>query len=409
MTDACATPGLLTLEQALHQIISTISSSQRYERLALKQALKRILFEDIDSAINVPSFRNSSMDGYAICSKDGNNSPLTIIGTSWAGKPFNGAVNTGECVRIFTGAVIPTECDCVVMQENVARTNETITLNKAPLQHENVRDIGDDTKKGQTLLHKGSSLKAADIGLLASCGIADVPVFRPVRVGFFSTGDELVAIGSHLEPGQIFDSNRYTLHALLDGAGAIPIDMGVIPDNPEAVENALLSASKHCDVIITSGGVSVGEADFITQVIEKIGTINLWKIAIKPGKPLVFGSVGKAAFFGLPGNPVSVMVTFKQVVLPALHKMMGHQTAQQPLKLHAIAAELIKKQPGRTEFQRGFVENNNGQLSVRATGGQGSHMLSSMSQANCLIVLEQSSDDIPIGQSVEIQLLEMDI
>jgi len=405
MTDCCATPGLLTLEQALTQILEELPENDAYERLSLKDSLNRITYEKINSTIDVPSFRNSSMDGYAVRSSDREKDNLKVIGVSWAGKPFIQPIAKGECVRIFTGAYVPDDCDCVVMQENIHRTDDFIQIKLWPKQDENVRHIGDDTKKGQTLLAEGQLLKAADIGLLASCGIADIAVFKYITVGFFSTGDELVSIGSQPKLGQIFDSNRYTLHALLENVGVTAIDFGVIPDNPLSVETALLSASKSCDVIITTGGVSVGEADFITDVLAKIGKVNLWKIAIKPGKPLVFGSINKTAFFGLPGNPVSVMVTFQQIVLPALLKIMGRQHHQHAITLQAKTAETIQKQPGRTEFQRGFVENNKGELIVHSTGGQGSHMLSSMSKANCLIVLEQSSGNIEKGQQVSIQLL----
>jgi len=405
MTDACATPGLLTLDQALIEIFSALPDLNGYERLPLKEALNRIAYNEIHSAINVPSFRNSSMDGYALRISDDLTKPITVVGTSWAGKPFTGTVAPGECIRIFTGAYLADDFDCVVMQENVTRTDSIININSTPQQFDNIRDIGGDTKLGQAIIPKGKLLTAADIGLLASCGIADIAVHKLIKVAFFSTGDELVSIGSQLALGEIFDSNRYTLHALISQAGATPIDMGVIADNPEAVEAALISASEQCDIIITSGGVSVGEADFITDVLAKIGKINLWKIAIKPGKPLVFGSIGNAAFFGLPGNPVSVMVTFQQVVLPALQKLMGYGNEHKAIALQAIASENIYKQPGRMEFQRGFVESINGQLVVSSTGGQGSHMLSSMSKANCLIVLEQDSRDVEKGQLVSIQLL----
>jgi molybdopterin molybdotransferase len=409
MTDFCATQGLLTLEQALAQISDNLPENNAYERLSLKNSLNRITFTDITSGINIPSFRNSSMDGYALQSHDQQKDTLKVVGTSWAGKPFTRAVNEGECIRIFTGAYVPDDCDCVVMQENVSRIEETIKISAWPKQEENIRNIADDTQKGQVLLTKGKQLKPADIGLLAACGIADVAVYKAITVGFFSTGDELVSMGSQLKLGQIFDSNRYTLHALLTEAGVTPVDMGVIPDNPSAVEAALLSASRDCDVIITTGGVSVGEADFITDVLEKIGTVDLWKIAIKPGKPLIFGHIDKAAFFGLPGNPVSVMVTFQQIVIPALQKMMGYKKLQQAVTLQARTTETIKKQPGRIEFQRGLVENNKGELIVRSTGGQGSHMLSSMSKANCLIVLDQTSGDVEKGQYVSIQLLGKNI
>jgi molybdopterin molybdotransferase len=396
---------LLSLEQARIQITSTVQTKDGYERLSLKKAANRLLREDISAPINVPSFRNSSMDGYAFRSHDNSCNELTIIGTSWAGRPFVEQLNQGECIRIFTGAYVPDSCDCVVMQENISRAKDIIKIQTPTKPNENVRNVGDDIKQHQTLLTAGHLLKTADIGLLASCGVAEVNVYKKINVGFFSTGDELASIGTQLSLGQIFDSNRYTLHAMLEESGVAPIDLGVIPDEPKAVEKALINAASNCDVVITTGGVSVGEADFITDVVEKIGTIALWKIAIKPGKPLAFGSINDAAFFGLPGNPVSVMVTFQQVVLPALHKMMGTKNPPKPVTLNAIADENIQKQPGRLDFQRGVVTNIDGVLRVKTTGGQGSHMLSSMSRANCFIVLNQSSGNINKGQDVTIQLL----
>ncbi|ORU93618.1 MAG: molybdopterin molybdenumtransferase MoeA [Cycloclasticus sp. symbiont of Poecilosclerida sp. M] len=405
MTDSCSTPDLLSLEQALVKILAELPQPNGYEQVSLKESLDRITYQPVNSTINVPGFRNSSMDGYALHSSDHKVNTLKLVGTSWAGEPYTKEVNNGECVRIFTGAYVPDCCNCVVMQENVSESDALVKINQWPTRYENIRNIADDTSKDQELLTKGTRLKAADIGLLASCGVDNIAVFKRLNVGFFSTGDELRSIGSQLELGQIFDSNRYTLHALLTEAGATPIDMGVIPDNPDDVEKALLSASKYCDVIITSGGVSVGEADFITDVLNKIGRIHLWKIAMKPGKPLVFGSIDNTHFFGLPGNPVSVMINFRQVVLPALKKLMGLKAEQTPLTLQAIASDTILKQPGRIEFQRGIAENIKGALVVKPTGKQGSHMLSSMSKANCFIVLEQNSGDIQEGQLVNIQLL----
>lgn len=409
MTDACASPDLLSLELALEKILTALPTPAGFEKLPLNDALGRVTYTNVQAAVDVPSFRNSSMDGYAVHSSNSHNEKLSVIATSWAGKPYTGPVLQGQCVRIFTGAYVPADCDCVVMQETVSRTEDVISLKQWPGPEENIRNIGDDTRTGNLLLTKGQYLKPADIGLLASSSIAAIDVFKTVNVGFFSTGDELASSGSQLELGQIYDSNRYTLHALLTEAGANPIDLGIIPDNPDDVEVALLAASKNCDVILTSGGVSVGEADFITDVLAKIGQLNLWKIAIKPGKPLVFGTINDAAFFGLPGNPVSVMVTFKQVVLPALQKLMGYSTKQNALKLTAKTNHVINKQPGRMEFQRGFVESIDGELVVSSTGGQGSHMLSSMSKANCLIVLEQNTADVEKGQCVTIELLGVNL
>ncbi|MEY8239811.1 MAG: molybdopterin molybdotransferase MoeA, partial [Cycloclasticus sp.] len=278
MTDYCNTPSLPSLEQALEQILDDLPKPNGYQRLGLKKALQHIVYQDIHAAIDLPSFRNSAMDGYAFQHHSDQGLALIVIGCSWAGKPYRGEVKAGECIRVFTGAYVPDSCDCVVMQENTRRTNESIRLTHWPQRFENIRSIGSDVQQGQRIFARGHRLKAADIGLLAACGIADIAVFNPITVGFFSTGDELISIGSQPELGQIFDSNRYTIHALLEEAGVKPLDMGVIADTPEAVEAALLSAAKHCDLIITSGGVSVGEADFMSDVLAKIGQIKLWKM-----------------------------------------------------------------------------------------------------------------------------------
>ncbi|MBV1951402.1 MAG: molybdopterin molybdotransferase MoeA, partial [Cycloclasticus sp.] len=289
MHDPCSSPDLITLEQALDYILSACPPNLFYERLAIRSTRQRLTFEPVYAAINVPSFRNSAMDGYALQHNDQQQTSLKLVGCSWAGRPYKGAVAKGECVRIFTGAYVPDDCDCVVMQENVTPNSDSITINSWPTPFENVRDIASDIKQGNIIVDKGKLIKPADIGLLASCGVADIAVYKKLTVGFFSTGDELISIGQQPLLGEIFDSNRYTLHALLEEAGVTALDLGVIPDNFSAVEEALLSASQLCDVIITTGGVSVGDADFITDVLKKIGRVELWKIAIKPGKPLAFG------------------------------------------------------------------------------------------------------------------------
>lgn len=406
MADCCSTPGLLTVKQALQQISNNITPLTDSEQLPVKQALTRVLQSDITSAINIPSFDNSAMDGYALPYPQSDSKCHLVIGTSWAGRPFMGNVAKGECIRIFTGAKVPEDCECVVMQENVSLENKHITLNQQPKMGSNIRRIGEDTQVGMPLLPRGTKLRAAEVGLIASCGIANVSVFRRIKIAFFSTGDELKPLGSQLEDGQIYDSNRYSLNALIEEAGAEPFDMGVIADNPEAVEKALKSASKNADMVITTGGVSVGDADFITDVIRKIGHLDLWKIAMKPGKPLAFGRIDRCTFFGLPGNPVSAMITFDQIVRPAIKHMMGIIDSKPTLELQATAVVPLKKSPGRVEFQRGVAKTIDGQLFVEPTGAQGSHMLTSMSQANCYIVLEQESAGINKGDRVTIQIMK---
>jgi len=404
MSDCCSTPGLQSMEQALEQIISSCSRISGFEKVSIKNSISRILYTDIQASINVPPFRNSSMDGYALPYPYDEQQPLRIVGTSWAGHPFHGTVKNNECVRIFTGAQLPDDCDSVIMQENVNAQDNEIQLNSLVSKHENIRNIGDDIQLGNTILNKGRVLKPVDLGLIASCGIADVSVYRKLRIAFFSTGDELVPIGSNLQAGQIYDSNRYTLHALIEELGAQAIDLGVIPDNADAVEEALIAASKNNDVIITTGGVSVGEADYIVDVLAQIGQVDLWKIAIKPGKPLAFGAINNCRFFGLPGNPVSTLVTFQQIVRPALEHMMGMNKPSALVQLQATALSTINKNPGRKEFQRGIVKTIDKQLVVEPSGGQGSHILSSLSKANCYIVLEADCAGIKEGEQVTIQL-----
>ena len=404
MSDCCSTPGLQSMEQALEKIMNSCSRVSGFEKVSIKNAINRILYSDIQASINVPPFRNSSMDGYALPYPYDEQLPLRIVGTSWAGHPFQGTVKNNECVRIFTGAQLPDDCDCVVMQENIIAQGNTIQLTSSVSKYENIRNIGDDIQLGNTILNKGRVLKPVDLGLIASCGIADVSVYRKLRIAFFSTGDELIPIGSNLQAGQIYDSNRYTLHALIEELGAQAIDLGVIPDKADAVEAALIAASKNNDVIITTGGVSVGEADYIVDVLAKIGQVDLWKIAIKPGKPLAFGAINNCRFFGLPGNPVSTLVTFQQIVRPALEHMMGINNPSALVQLQATALSTINKNPGRKEFQRGIVKTIDKQLVVEPSGGQGSHILSSLSKANCYIVLEADCTGIKEGEQVTIQL-----
>jgi len=404
MSDCCNTPGLQSMEQALKQIISSCPTMSGFENVSVKKSLHRVLYTDIQSNINVPPFRNSSMDGYALPYPYDTKKSLRITGTSWAGHPFQGSVAKDECVRIFTGAQLPNDCDCVVMQENVRAQEDTIQLTTPVCKYENIRNIGDDIQLDTIILHKGRTLTPVDLGLIASCGIADVTVYRKLNIAFFSTGDELVPIGSTLGTGQIYDSNRYTLHALIEELGAQAIDLGVIPDQADAIEEALLAASKNNDVIITTGGVSVGEADYIVDVLAKIGQVDLWKIAIKPGKPLAFGLINNCRFFGLPGNPVSTLVTFQQIVRPALENMMGLNRSSALVEVQATALSAIQKIAGRKEFQRGIVKTINKQLIVEPSGGQGSHILSSLSKANCYLVLEPDCTGIKEGEQVTIQL-----
>ncbi len=405
--DTAPAASTLTPQQARQRILERVSVVDAYQQIPLRDALNRTLYRDIISPLNVPSYDNSAMDGYALHSRDlPIDSPvdLSIIGTSWAGKPFDGRLQAGQCVRIMTGAQMPSGADTVIMQERVTRQDKHIQLEGEHQAQQNVRYAGEEITQGDTVLKAGHYLQPADIGLLATLGVAEIPVFRRLRVAFFSTGDELRSLGEPLEAGQIYDSNRYSLHALLTQLNVDILDLGIIRDTPEAIRQAFQTASQQADVLLTSGGVSVGDADYVKQTLEELGQVDFWKVAMKPGHPLAFGTLGKAQFFGLPGNPVSAMVTFYQFVHPALQRMMG-RTPSAPLRLQAVTTDTLKKRPGRVEFQRGIAFNQNGTLSVRSTGSQGSHRLTSMNQANCFIVLGQDSSGAQTGDTVEIELL----
>jgi len=402
----CPATGLLSVDEARQRLMDAVTPIKGRERLTIRQALNRVLAEDVLSTMDVPPFSNSAMDGYALRSEDipaSGHKVLHMIGASFAGKPYDGQVGTNECTRIMTGAVMPDGADTVVMQENVNADGQNIEINDRIRAGDNRRDAGEDIRTGDTLLSAGTRLTPADIGLLASTGISEVGVFRQLRVAFFSTGDELRPVGSALEPGEIYDSNRYTLYGMLERMGAQWLDMGVIPDQRDAIYSALQEASEIADVILTSGGVSVGEADFVTEALEQLGEVQFWKVAMKPGKPLAVGTIGKAHFFGLPGNPVSAMATYYQFVQPALHLLMG-TTAPEPLIIEVPSVMTLKKSPGRLEYQRGILErDDNGQYQVRGTGKQGSHILTSMSKANCFIILPAECDGVDVGDPVQVQ------
>ncbi|MEJ2435148.1 MAG: molybdopterin molybdotransferase MoeA, partial [Pseudolabrys sp.] len=402
-------PSSLTVEQATARIAQTIAPVGAHEAVALRAALGRVLDEQVLSPLDVPPYTNSAMDGYALRGDDlpvDGEANLQVIGTALAGQPFTGEVNAGQCVRIMTGAKMPQGADTVVMQEHVKREGDTAHIGGGHRRGQNVRAAGEDIARGKPVLTRGRRLGPADIGLLASLGIPEVQVKRRVRVAFFSTGDELRSIGEPLEEGQIYDSNRYTLHGLLSELGVEIIDMGVVRDRREDVEAAFEQAAAVADAVITSGGVSVGEADYVKETLAHLGEVNFWKLAMKPGKPLAFGRVGRAWFFGLPGNPVSVMATFYELVLPGLRRLMG-QRETAPMSLTVPCADALKKRPGRVDFQRGILSRDaDGQLIVRTTGDQGSHILSSMSRANCFIVLPRDWGNVEPGTPVEVQPFE---
>jgi molybdopterin molybdotransferase len=400
----------MPVDKARSHIRAFLEPVTAVERLNIRAALGRVLAEEVISPVNVPQHDNSAMDGYAVrfddLTQDGD-AALKVIGTAFAGKPFEGSVGSGQAVRIMTGAVIPKGADTVIQQERAKSSGDRVAVAPVSKKGANTRSAGEDLRQGQAALKRGQPLRPAEIGLLASLGIGEVSVYRRLRVAFFSTGDELVPVGSPLGAGQIYDSNRYTIYGMLARLGCDVLDMGVIADDPEAVERAFDEAARSADVVITSGGVSVGEADYVKQILERLGEVLFWKIAMKPGRPLAYGRIGRAHFFGLPGNPVAVMVTFYQFVRDALLYLQG-QVAVAPLPtLKLTCTSAIKKAPGRTEFQRGILTRaGDGQWTVRTTGDQGSGILSSMTQADCFIVLPTEAGNLPAGAVVDVQLLE---
>ena len=408
-------PNSMPVDKARQYITTFLTPVTATERVHVRAALGRVLAEDILSPIAVPGHDNSAMDGYAIRFDDLRADAavtLNVTGTSFAGKPVAHTLQPGTAIRIMTGGVLPVGADTVVMQEMTTKAGDAVTIpprDEAKIRNRgiNTRKAGEDLQVGSMALQRGSRINPAELGLIASLGINEVTVYRKLRVAFFSTGDELRSIGQPLGPGEIYDSNRYTLYGMLTRLNCEISDMGVIVDEPEAVESAFATASGIADAVITSGGVSVGEADYIKSVLEKLGEVLFWKIAMKPGRPLAYGKLGEAHFFGLPGNPVSVMVTFYQFVRDALLTLAG-QTRIPPLPtFKATLRSPIKKAPGRTEFQRGvFFQDADGACSVTITGDQGSGILSSMTQANCFIILGTAVGNVQAGETVEVQMFE---
>ncbi|HEY5718976.1 MAG TPA: gephyrin-like molybdotransferase Glp [Gammaproteobacteria bacterium] len=410
----CCTPSagdpMLSVDEALAQIAAQVTPLPGSQRVALRDALGRVLAEDVASRVAVPPYTNSAMDGYAVRGADlelGSGDGLRLVGEAFAGHAFAGTLGRGECVRIMTGAVVPDGADTVIMQEAVSVDGDLVRFPPGVHPGDNVRHAGEDLPAGEVALRAGTRLLPAELGLLASLGVGEVTVSRRVRVAFFSTGDELCSIGEPLREGCLYDSNRYTLHGMLTRWGAEVIDLGVIRDEPALIEQAFRDAAAQADVVITSGGVSVGEADFVKDALDQLGDIGFWRIRMKPGKPLAFGRFHDGSwFFGLPGNPVSVMVTFYQFVRPALEKLAGREP-KPSLWLRVPCLDRLKKVPGRTEFQRGILTTgDDGRLAVRSTGSQGSGILRSMSVADCFIRLEAESGNVEAGTLVDVQPFE---
>ncbi|BAL23324.1 gephyrin-like molybdotransferase Glp [Azoarcus sp. KH32C] len=408
-TGASARTPSLSADEARSAILDRLAAVPGRERVAVRSALGRVLAEAVIAPCNVPAHDNSAMDGFAVRFADltsGAETALTVVGTAFAGKPFSGIVGAGQAVRIMTGAPIPQGADTIVVQE-VARTEGgQVIVPAGQRAGQNLRRAGEDLALGGVALPAGKRCGPAELGLLASLGVAEVTVHRRLRVAFFSTGDELASIGKPLAPGEVYDSNRYTLFGALSRLGCELLDMGVVRDDPAALETAFREASASADVILTSGGVSVGEADFIRELVNRLGQVAFWKIDIKPGRPMAFGRVGDAWLFGLPGNPVAVLVTFYQFVQDALLALSGVAPLPDSPLFEVVCDSVIRKQPGRREYLRGRLVRRGGKQIVELAGAQGSGILRSMSEANCFIVLSEAGGDVAPGDTVQIQLFD---
>ena len=401
-----ATNQALNVAQARQFLLAALSPVSGCETLPIVAAQKRVLYRDIVAPFDVPAHTNSAMDGYALRIADlaaDDETRLSVIGTALAGNAFSGIVGAGQAVRIMTGAVLPHGADTVVAQEDVRTDGDALLVPPGHKAGQHVRLAGEDLARGKPALCAGKRLGPAEIGLLASLGIGEVTVHRRLRVAFFSTGDEVAPIDRPLAPGEIYDSNRYTLFGMLTQLGVDLIDMGIVGDDPAALEQALKDAAAKADVIITSGGVSVGDADYVRDITARLGDVKFWKLNIKPGRPMAFGRIGDAWLFGLPGNPVAVMVTFQQVVSDALLTLMGCAPLPVRPSFKVPSLSAIKKPQGRREFARGVLVLDGDRWAVRLTGEQGSGILSSMSSANCFIVLPEAGQAIAVGDLVDVQ------
>lgn len=400
-------PGLISVKDALSQILSDIPAISGYERLDIEKAKGRTLYEPVIAAFNVPAFTNSAVDGYAMRSSDlpvDGKCRLEIGGHAFAGIPYSGEIKSGQCLRIMTGAPVPDGLDVVIMQEHAVLHDNAIEIDAGHKAGQNIRKAGEDIQQGHTVLQPGKFLTPPDIGLMASLGLAEINVTRKLKVAIASTGNEVFSLGATPGAGGIYDSNRYSLLAALDRPDIDTINLGILEDEPASLLKSFHEAGAYADVIISTGGVSVGEADYTKAALQTSGQIEFWKVAIKPGRPLAFGSINNAAFFGLPGNPVAVMVTFYQFVLPALEKMSGITNKPIAPVFLARTTQNLRKKPGRTEILRGIIEQDgSGGWLVKSTGQQGSGILSSMSLANAFIILDHESSGIKEGEWVKVQ------
>ncbi|NIY81338.1 bifunctional molybdopterin-guanine dinucleotide biosynthesis adaptor protein MobB/molybdopterin molybdotransferase MoeA [Vibrio hepatarius] len=396
-------PAFLSVEQGQEKILSLVHPVEEIEACPVESAYGRVLAKDVISPVNVPQYTNSAMDGYAIRGDDLDRNCYQVVAEVLAGHAYDKPLQVGEAVKIMTGAPTPVNADTVVMREQASQQGDNVTFGEAKIKiGQNVRQAGEDLAIGSEVFSQGKRISSPEMGMIASLGYADCQVFRALKVAVFSTGDEVQAPGTKQKSNSIYDSNRYTLIGLLESLGCEILDFGIIEDNEDLMIKALEDASAQADVVLTSGGVSVGDADYIKLALDKLGQIDFWRINMRPGRPLAFGQISGKPFFGLPGNPVAVMVSFINFVEPALRKMQGEQNWQ-PLKVNAVATENLRSRQGRTEFSRGVYQlDSNGQLTVRTTGKQGSGILRSMSEANCLIEISPAVDTVKVGESVTI-------
>ncbi|HGS5734868.1 bifunctional molybdopterin-guanine dinucleotide biosynthesis adaptor protein MobB/molybdopterin molybdotransferase MoeA [Vibrio parahaemolyticus] len=396
-------PAFLSVVQGQEKILSLVNTVSEIEACKIENAYGRVLAEDIISPVNVPQYTNSAMDGYAIRSDDVDRSSYQIVAEVMAGHAYDQPLEVGQAVKIMTGAPTPLNGDTVVMREQASQEGDKVTFNGANIKAgQNVRQAGEDLAIGSDVFTAGTRLASPEMGMIASLGFGEANVFRKLKVAVFSTGDEVQAPGTEQKANSIYDSNRFTIMGMLEKLGCEILDFGILEDNEQLMIEALENASAQADVVMTSGGVSVGDADYIKLALDKLGQIDFWRINMRPGRPLAFGQINNKPFFGLPGNPVAVMVSFINFVEPALRKMQGEQ-GWKPLKVNAIATENLRSRQGRTEFSRGIYElDDTGRLTVRTTGKQGSGILRSMSEANCLIEISPAIDTVKVGESVTI-------
>ncbi len=407
MTDCCSAPGLRPFEEAFADMISAITPVTETEIISIDKALDRVLATDIFSPLNVPPHNNSAMDGYAFKIADLNHTErLKLVGRSMAGAPFVGECQKDQCIRIMTGAKMPADCDTVEMQENCKVEGDTVHFLEKRKAHDNVRNAGEDIAKGHFVFAKGRKLSAIDLGMLASLGVPTVNVVRQLTVALLATGDELKKPGMALEDGDIYESNSAALTGILNRLNVKVIDFGIIEDDEQAIKEAFEQADQVADAVISSGGVSVGDADYTKTVLDQLGEIGFWKIAMKPGKPFAFGTLPNSYFFGLPGNPVSALVTAHLLAVPALLKLQSCH-AFEATKIKVKTATDLKKSPGRMDFQRGVLATNaQGETVVTSTGSQGSGILTSLAVANCYIVLPSCQGKVVAGELVDVQLFD---